>query len=60
LIDSYLKALSFIKGKWPEKFYQDKNGDRKDLRELIFRELVGNIIIHREYNSATPTEVIIY
>jgi ATP-dependent DNA helicase RecG len=60
LIDSYLKALSFVKGKWPEKFYQDKNGDRKDLRELIFRELVGNIIIHREYNSATPTEVIIY
>jgi ATP-dependent DNA helicase RecG len=60
LIDSYLKALVFIKEKWPEKFYQDKNGDRKDLRELIFRELVGNIIIHREYNSATPSEVIIY
>jgi ATP-dependent DNA helicase RecG len=60
LIDSYLKALVFIKDKWPEKFYQGENGDRKDLRELIFRELVGNIIIHREYNSATPTEVIIY
>jgi ATP-dependent DNA helicase RecG len=60
LIDSYLKALAFIKDKWPEKFYQGENGDRKDLRELIFRELVGNIIIHREYNSATPTEVIIY
>ena len=60
LIDSYLQALAFIKGKWSEKFYQDKSGERKDLRELIFRELVGNIIIHREYNSATPTEVIIY
>jgi ATP-dependent DNA helicase RecG len=60
LIDSYLKSLAFIKDKWPEKFYQDANGERKDLRELIFRELVGNIIIHREYNSATPTEVIIY
>ena len=60
LIDSYLQALAFIKDKWSEKFYQDKNGERKDLRELIFRELVGNIIIHREYNSATPTEVIIY
>ena len=60
LIDSYLKALVFIKDKWPEKFYQGENGDRKDLRELIFRELVGNIIIHREYNNATPTEVIIY
>jgi ATP-dependent DNA helicase RecG len=60
LIDSYLKALAFIKDKWPEKFHQGKNGERIDLRELIFRELVGNIIIHREYNSATPTEVIIY
>lgn len=60
LIDSYLQALAFIKSKWPEKFYQDNSGERKDLRELIFRELVGNIIIHREYNNALPTEVIIY
>lgn len=30
------------------------------MRELIFRELVGNIIIHREYNNAVATEVIIY
>lgn len=59
LIDSYLKALQFIKGKWPERFWQDTDGTRKDLRELIFRELVANIIIHREYNSATPTQVII-
>ncbi len=60
LIDSYLQALEFIKKKWPEKFWQDSNGNRKDLRELIFRELVANIIIHREYNSAKSTEVIIY
>ena len=60
LIDSYLQALAFIKSKWPEKFYQDNSGERKDLRELIFRELVGNIIIHREYNNALPTEVLIY
>jgi len=60
LIDSYLEALKFIKKQWPEKFWQDANGDRKDLRELIFRELVANVIIHREYNSATSTEIIIY
>jgi len=60
LIDSYLQALQFIKNQWPEKFWQDADGNRKDLRELIFRELVANIIIHREYNSATPTEVVIY
>ena len=60
LIDSYLQALSFVKKQWPEKFFQDRTGDRKDLRELIFRELIGNVIIHREYNNATPTEVVIY
>lgn len=60
LIDSYLQALQFIKKQWPEKFWQDTDGNRKDLRELIFRELVANIIIHREYNSSTCTEVIIY
>ena len=60
LINSYLLALDFIKSKWPQKFYQDKDGDRKDLREMIFRELVANVIIHREYNNAAPTEIIIY
>jgi len=60
LIDSYLQALQFIKAQWPEKFWQDADGNRKDLRELIFRELVANIIIHREYNSASPTQVVIY
>lgn len=60
LIDSYLQSLQFIKNQWPEKFWQDANGNRKDLRELIFRELVANIVIHREYNSATPTEVVVY
>ena len=60
LIDSYLQALQFIKKQWPEKFWQDADGNRKDLRELIFRELVANFIIHREYNNASPTEVIIY
>lgn len=59
LIDSYLKALEFIKSKWPEKFYLE-NGDRKDLRELIFRELVANVIIHREYNNSLATEIVIY
>lgn len=60
LIDSYLQSMQFIKDHWPEKFWQDADVNRKDLRELIFRELVANIIIHREYNSATPTQVVIY
>jgi len=59
LVDTYLKVLEFVKTKWPEKFFTE--GDqRKDLRELIFRELVANVIIHREYNTALASEIIIY
>jgi len=59
LIDTYLKVLDFVKSKWPEKFYIEGT-QRKDLRELIFRELVANVIIHREYNTALASEIIIY
>ncbi|MEQ9186982.1 MAG: putative DNA binding domain-containing protein [Cryomorphaceae bacterium] len=59
LIDSYLQVLEFVKSKWPEKFHVE-GSDRKDLREAIFRELIANVIIHREYNNATSTEIVIY
>ena len=35
-------------------------GDQRvDLRDKIFREVIGNIIVHREYTDATATELII-
>lgn len=61
LIDTYQLVMEFLKTRpyLPEKFYLE--GDqRKDLRELIFRELVGNMIVHREYTSAHTTEMVIY
>lgn len=27
---------------------------------MIFREIIGNVIIHREYTNQSPTEIIIY
>ena len=61
LIDTYLLAMEFIttRAHLPDKFYLE--GDlRLDLRELIFREIVANTIVHREYTSAFPTQIIIY
>ncbi|MDR1729401.1 MAG: putative DNA binding domain-containing protein [Prevotellaceae bacterium] len=61
LIDTYLQAMEFIttRAHLPDKFYLE--GDRRlDLRELIFREIVANTIVHREYTSAFPTQIIIY
>ena len=61
LIDTYLQVMEFITSRpyLPDKFYLE--GDqRKDLRELIFREICANLICHREYTSALPTQFIIY
>ncbi len=59
LIDSYGLLMEFIRKHLPDKFFLE--GDRRrDLRELIFREVVGNVIVHREYTNARPSELVIY
>ena len=58
LIDTYLQLKEFINKHLPEKFYTE--GDQRiDLRDKIFREVIGNVIVHREYSSALSTEMII-
>jgi ATP-dependent DNA helicase RecG len=58
LIDTYLQLSAFINRYLPDKFYLE--GDQRiDLREKIFREVIGNIICHREYTDGTATELII-
>ena len=59
LIHTYQKLLEFIRKHLPEKFYQEDT-QRKDLRELIFREVIGNMIVHREYTDARSSDMIIY
>lgn len=59
LIETRNDALDFIKSHLPEPFFSDSD-QRKDLRDLIFREIIANVIIHREYTDANPTEIIVY
>ncbi len=59
LIDAYLQLMAFVEQKLPEKFFIEA-GQRKDLRALIFREVIGNVIVHREYTNAMSTDFIIY
>lgn len=43
----------------PDKFYLQ--GDQRiSLRDKIFREIIANILIHREYTNAFPSTFIIY
>ncbi len=58
LIDSYIKIKDFLNKHLPEKFYIEAD-QRIDLRDTIFREIIGNIIVHREYNASLATEIII-
>ena len=58
LIDTYLELKNFIYKYLPEKFFME--GDQRvDLRDKIFREVIGNAVVHREYTSALATEIII-
>jgi ATP-dependent DNA helicase RecG len=59
LIDTYLLLKEFINKHLPDRFYTEAD-QRIDLRDKIFREVIGNIIVHREYTSALSTELIIY
>lgn len=59
LIDTYTELMNFIRKHLPTKFYLEAD-QRKDLRDIIFRELIGNMLCHREYTSNYSTELIIY
>lgn len=59
LIDSYDQIMAFVAKHLPDKFYLEED-QRRDLRTIIFREIVANIIVHREYTNASPTQFIIY
>jgi ATP-dependent DNA helicase RecG len=58
LIESYDRLMAFIRKHLPDKFYQE-GAQRISLRDRIFREVVGNLLIHREYTNAFPAKLII-
>jgi ATP-dependent DNA helicase RecG len=59
LIESYDQAMAFIAKHLPDKPYYE-NEQRISLRTYIFREIIGNLLIHREYTNAMPARLIIY
>ena len=59
LIETYDLLMAFVEKHLSDKFYLQ--GDQRiSLREKIFREIIANILIHREYTNAFPTSFIIY
>jgi len=59
LIEAYEQLMAFVAKHLPDKFYME--GDQRvSLRTKIFREVVANLIVHREYTNAHPCTFIIY
>lgn len=58
LIDAYEQLMAFVSKHLPDKFYMEGN-QRISLRTKIFREIIANIIAHREYTNALPATFII-
>lgn len=59
LIQAYPRIMAFLAKYLPEKPYME--GDHRiSLREVIFREIVQNILIHREFSNGYKASVTIY
>jgi ATP-dependent DNA helicase RecG len=59
LVEAYDLLMKFVAKHLPDKFFLE--GDQRiSLRETIFREVVANLLIHREYTNAFPSTFIIY
>ena len=59
LLTAYHRLLAFIRKHLPERAYIEGT-QRISLREMIFREIVSNILLHREFSNAFPATLTIY
>lgn len=58
LIDSYDHIIAFVQKHLPDPFFLE-GIERISLRDIIFREVASNLLIHREYTNAFPAKLII-
>lgn len=59
LIDAYDELMDFVAKHLSDPFYLEGT-QRRSLRGIIFREIIVNMIVHREYINAHPATFIIY
>ncbi|GHU00662.1 hypothetical protein FACS1894142_8730 [Spirochaetia bacterium] len=58
LIEAVDKAMQFVEKHLPNSFYME-GIQSMNLRNIIFREVIINMLIHKEYLGAEPTRFII-
>lgn len=58
LIESYDRLMEFARKNLSDKFFLEGT-ERKSLRTIITREMIGNTLIHREFTSAYTAKFVI-
>jgi len=58
LIESYERLMEFGRKHLLDKFFLEED-QRKSLRNIITREMIANILIHREYTSSYQAKFVI-
>ena len=58
LIEAYPRLVEFAEANLPDRFVIEA-GQRVSARDIIVRELVSNLLIHREYISPFPAKLVI-
>lgn len=58
LIESYDRLMAFVNKHLPDKFFLT-NDQRISVRDHLFREIIANTLIHREYLNPFPAKFII-
>ena len=58
LVESYDLLTGFIAKHTNDKFFLI-DGATTSVRDIISREIVGNVLVHREFSSAFPAKIII-
>ena len=59
LIDAYDQLMGFVGKHLPDKFFME-GGRRLSLRDNLFREVIANLLIHREYTNALPATFTVF
>jgi len=58
LIESYDRLTEFVSKHLRDKFYIEGE-QRISVRDHLFREIIGNLLVHREYTNPFPAKLVI-
>lgn len=58
LVESYEMLLEFMQKHLPDRFFL-QGTQRVSIRDVICRELIANSLMHREYSSTLPAQIVI-